>query len=158
MKQSKGSCPCACYEGIWGSGGVVPLILNFGSWWRWMFFTHRLYLPPGSKPSLSTAEKALWAPESFWALLENRQISYPYRESNYDSSVIVQSAAKSMYRLRYPSCSVHEIRHYPLLKWAVNYCQILLRKQRFFSYNIGRQNDSDYGKAVLIVVRLCRLW
>jgi len=33
---SQRSCPCACYEGIWGDGDVAPLILNSGTRWRWV--------------------------------------------------------------------------------------------------------------------------
>ena len=30
------SCPCTHYEGIWGRGGIAPLIIYLGTWWGWV--------------------------------------------------------------------------------------------------------------------------
>lgn len=31
----KGSCSCACHDGIWGSVHIAPLILNVSTRWGW---------------------------------------------------------------------------------------------------------------------------
>jgi hypothetical protein len=39
------------HEGILGSGGIAPHILDFGTRWRWMVsFTHRPLYPHGKRP------------------------------------------------------------------------------------------------------------
>jgi len=37
-------CPYACHEGIWGSGGMVPLIPDLSTiWWYNTFMLQQLY-------------------------------------------------------------------------------------------------------------------
>jgi hypothetical protein len=54
------------------SRGTVPLIRNLGTIWRWVNFTPRpLY--PQEKTPVPIEQKAGRAPESVWAVLENRK-------------------------------------------------------------------------------------
>ena len=46
------SCPCARHEGVWGSGGIVPLTPNLGIRWRCRQLYVFAVLPPGKEPSV----------------------------------------------------------------------------------------------------------
>jgi hypothetical protein len=65
-----------------GVGGITPLILNLGARWRrvvnltpWPFY-------PRVRTPVPIELEAGWAPENFWTVLEKRQISCSYRDSN----------------------------------------------------------------------------
>ena len=49
-----------------GSRNIAPPILNFGTRWQWVVnFTRRL-IYPRKRPSVSTEQKAEWAPKWHW--------------------------------------------------------------------------------------------
>jgi hypothetical protein len=50
----------------WGSGGIAPRILDFGTRWRWVVSFTPLPLYPQGKPPVPTGQEAGWAPEPFW--------------------------------------------------------------------------------------------
>ena len=62
--EGKYSRPCACHEGMWGYGGIDPLIIKRGTRWRWMIhFTPRSPYRRG-KSLLYRQDKTLGEPQS----------------------------------------------------------------------------------------------
>jgi hypothetical protein len=52
-----------CYEGIWGSRGIAPLILHLetdGGEWSASCHGH---LTPGKQPLVSNEQEAMWVPD-----------------------------------------------------------------------------------------------
>jgi len=83
MKQSKWSFPYAHDEGIWGSGGTVPLILNLGTGWSG---SCQCCCTPGKEPPELIALDTGWPPRAGLDTLKNRKISCPSWELNHNSS------------------------------------------------------------------------
>jgi len=65
---------CTCYEGIWGSGGIAPLMLHLGTdGGEWSPSCCNL-LTLGKQPLVITEQKARWVPKLFLTL-DKRKIS-----------------------------------------------------------------------------------
>jgi hypothetical protein len=54
-----------------GSRGIAPLILNPGTWWRWV-----VSLPLGKETPVPSEYKSAWAPKAGLEILEKRINSY----------------------------------------------------------------------------------
>jgi hypothetical protein len=69
-------------KAYWGSGGIVPRILDLGSRWRWVIsFTPRPLYPQGKSPG--THWIGGWvAPRAVLGAVVKRKIPSPRRESN----------------------------------------------------------------------------
>jgi hypothetical protein len=70
-KHSNGnaSCHCAYNEGIWGSGGIVPLIPNLATGWASVVnVTLQLLYPQKKDPWYPTNWGLRWAHEPVWTL------------------------------------------------------------------------------------------
>jgi hypothetical protein len=84
------SCPYFCHDGIWGSRGTAPLILSFGSRWRWVasFTLRRLW---------DQLPRCLWSrrpggPQSHSGWFGQQKIACPCWEKNHDTSVVQLTA------------------------------------------------------------------
>jgi hypothetical protein len=86
VKVNKKSCPCALsHEGVWGSGCTYPHFLDIGTSWKWaVSFTPRPLYLRGKNPRYPL-DRRLGGPRTCLDDVEKKN-SYPYRDSNSDSS------------------------------------------------------------------------
>ena len=64
------------HDGVYGRGGIAPLILNFGTRWRWMVKTTASV--PRERTQVPMEYKAGWAPEVAWKLWRGEKyFSFP---------------------------------------------------------------------------------
>jgi hypothetical protein len=87
MIANRFSCPSLLHEGVWDSGGLVPLILNPYARWMWVFsFTPR---PPYPRRKSFVTHRRLVAPGSVWKLWREKKTYFFCPELNYDFSVVL---------------------------------------------------------------------
>jgi hypothetical protein len=66
----------------WGSGGIVPRILDLGTRWRWVIsFTSRSLYPQGKTPGTHWIGSWVGSTAGMDAVVR-RKIPSPYRDSN----------------------------------------------------------------------------
>jgi hypothetical protein len=83
---------------VWGSGGIVPRIIDLGTRCRWVVrFMPRPLYPPGKEPPVPNEKEAGWGPEPVWTQWPRGKIPVP----TGDRTPVVYLAAKSLYRLSY---------------------------------------------------------
>jgi hypothetical protein len=98
---SETSCPCLCYEGVWGSRGIAPLTFNISTKCRWVanFMLQLLYFWEGT---LALLNGVRCGPQSCCGHFaeEKNMLPVPGLEP-----WILHPVAQSLYQLNYPgSC------------------------------------------------------
>jgi hypothetical protein len=84
--------PCSGHEGIWGRGGILPLILNLGTRWRWVFkFMPQLLYPSEKAPLIHWI--GCWMGPS-WSLYR-LQDNTAYSTWGYVLSVTISASIRS---------------------------------------------------------------
>jgi hypothetical protein len=118
-----------------GSGGIVPRILNLGTGWRWVVsFTLRpLYARKNSR--------CLWigcwmGPRASLYAVTKRKASCPIPTGN--RTLVVQSAAQSLYWLSYPGSLPLYI-----YKLVISACFVFIS-----THNLAGANKGPWGRAL----------